>query len=266
MSNSGGRRGRGTVAEQRARQRSIQDFVSTAGNRTVEEIAEEVGVSTMTVYRDLAELESGGHLRLARGVVTAAASNVHEASSRHRATQQLASKRALARAALEFIEPGSAVMMDDSSTGLCLAELLPQRLPLTVVTNYQALARELEQESEIRLILTGGEYTAWADAVMGPMTVKAIQGLRADVAVMSASSIHDAECFHPTEPPAEVKRAMLAASRFKVLYVDHTKFTRSALHLVAPVSAFDVVIVDAETPPAQVESLKVLGVRVVVAR
>ena len=96
------RRGRGRAVDQRERQQAIRDFVGEAGHRTVDEIAEHTGVSSMTVYRDLAELEGLGLLRLSKGVVTAAASNLHEAASRYRLTQQVAEKQALARAALEL--------------------------------------------------------------------------------------------------------------------------------------------------------------------
>lgn len=257
------RRGRGTVADQQARQRVIRDFVLATGSRSVEDIAQHTGVSTMTVYRDLADLEPAGVLRLSRGMVTAAASNLHEASSGYRLTRESAEKASLARAALEFVEPGSAVMLDDSSTGVHLARLLPQRTPLTVVTNYQPVAEVLKEEQNVRLILTGGEYRGWADALMGPMTVRAVRSLRADTVFMSVSALYDGRCFHPTEEPAEVKRAMLGSSIFKVLYVDHTKFSRTALHEVGSVRDFDVVIVDQATSAAQVTAIEDAGVRVV---
>ena len=173
------RRGRGRAVDQRERQQAIRDFVGEAGHRTVDEIAEHTGVSSMTVYRDLAELEGLGLLRLSKGVVTAAASNLHEAASRYRLTQQVAEKQALARAALELIDPGSAIMLDDSTTGVFLARLLGERLPLTVVTNYLEVAREVQEDRDIRLLVTGGEYLVWADAFFGPMTVAAIKAMRA---------------------------------------------------------------------------------------
>lgn len=257
------RRGRGRAVDQRERQQAIRDFVGEAGHRTVDEIAEHTGVSSMTVYRDLAELEGLGLLRLSKGVVTAAASNLHEAASRYRLTQQVAEKQALARAALELIDPGSAIMLDDSTTGVFLARLLGERLPLTVVTNYLEVAREVQEDRDIRLLVTGGEYLVWADAFFGPMTVAAIKAMRADAVFMSASAIIDGNVYHPTEAPAEVKRAMLASAQLKVLFADHTKFNRSALHQVAPLADFDVLIVDDATPGEAVAAAAEGGVRVV---
>lgn len=259
------KRGRGSAAERRHRQLQITDFVSQAGSRTVEEIAAHAHVSTMTVYRDISELESIGLLRLAKGVVTAAATNLQEAASRYRVTQSVAEKQLLAAAALDLVDPGSAIMLDDSSTGIFLARLLPERAPLTVVTNYLAVVRELEDETEIRLLVSGGEYLVWAEALMGPTAIQTIRQLRADAVFMSVSAIADGVAYHPTEAPAELKRAMLDSSQLKVLYADHTKFERSALHMVAPLSDFDVVIVDAATPQRHLEPLREAGVRVIQA-
>lgn len=251
-----GRRGRGSVEAQQARQQAIWEFVTQTGSRSVSEIAKHAAVSQMTVYRDLADMEEAGQLRLQRGTVTAGPTHLVEASSRYRVLQNEGVKERLAEAALTLVEPGQAIMMDDSSTGLPLGRLLAAKAPLTVVTNYVPLCDVLAQEKGIRLVSTGGEYLRWADAWMGTQAVAAIAQLRADLCFMSSSAIVDGVCYHPTPEPAEVKRAMLAASAVKVLYADHTKFARTALHRVAGLSDFDVVIVDDESPA---EALAGLG-------
>ncbi|MDR1387196.1 MAG: DeoR/GlpR family DNA-binding transcription regulator [Propionibacteriaceae bacterium] len=257
------RRGRGSAAGQRARQEEICRYVTESGSRTVDEIAAVTGVSTMTVYRDVSELERAGLLHLARGQVTAAGSNVHEASSRYRRTQAMVVKKKLAEAALELVEPGSALFLDDSSTGLPLAKMLPRKSPLTVVTHYLPVFKELAGEPQIRLLMTGGEFIVWADAFMGSTTLKTIRSMRADAVFMSATAIINGRVFHPTDNAADVKRAMIECASFRVLYADSTKFTRTALHEVAPISAFDVVIVDADLPSETMASLRQIGPRVI---
>ena len=249
------RRGRGSVEAQRARQQQIWEFVVQTGTRTVAEIADHAQVSTMTVYRDLDDLERVGQLRLQRGVVTAAATRMHEASSRYRVGQDVGAKHALATAALDLVEPGSAILLDDSSTGIPLARLLAAKAPLTVVTNYQPVLQVLAAEAQVRLISTGGEYLPWADAFMGPTAVRTIAQMSADAVFMSASAIDQGRCFHPEAGPAEVKQAMLGSARLKVLCADHTKFSRTALHQVAALSDFDVVITDQCTPESALTAL-----------
>ena len=257
------RKGRGSAADLRQRQLAIQDFVGAEGSRTIDEIAEHAGVSTMTIYRDVAELESLGMLRLSKGVVSASASNRHEASSRFRATQLLAEKAKLAAAALDLVEPGAAIILDDSTTGVPFAEELADKAPLTVVTNYLPVATAVSQFRDVRLIMTGGEYVVWAEAFFGPLAASTIRHMHADAVFMSASAITAGVAYHPTSEPAELKREMLASAALKVLYADHTKFTRTALHEVAPLSAFDVLIVDDLVPDDVLAPIADSGVRII---
>ncbi|MDR1851565.1 MAG: DeoR/GlpR family DNA-binding transcription regulator [Propionibacteriaceae bacterium] len=246
---------RGTAAQRRERQRAITEYVNAAASRTVEEIAAQVGISPMTAYRDIAQLEAQGLLRRDYGTVTAAATQGHEAASAYRMTRDVEAKERLAKAAAELIGPGSALFMDDSSTGIYLAKLLADRAGLTVVTNYNPVARVLEDAEDVRLLATGGVYERWADAYLGPSAVRMIEGMRADLAFMSASAIVNGVVYHPTEDLAEIKRAMLRSAAKKVLYADASKFSRTALHEVVPVSSFDVVILEKATPAEALEGI-----------
>jgi len=240
-------------------------LVLRSGSVRIEDIAERFGVSTMTVHRDLDSLAAKGILRKSRGSVTAVASSLIEASIEYRDRQQRAEKRALAHAALELVEPGQSVILDDSTTGLALAELLPQRRPLTVVTNSQRVLNTLNDQDGIVLISTGGQYYPWCDAYMGAVTTEVLNGLRADIFFMSTPAITDDMCFHQHHETVLVKRAMLAAAKKRVLYADHTKFDHRALHALAPLSDFDTVIVDAATGPDHLERLRESGVGLIVA-
>jgi DeoR/GlpR family transcriptional regulator of sugar metabolism len=97
------------------------------------------------------------------------------------------------------------------------------------------------------------------------MTVEAIRSLRADLLVMSTSAITDGVCYHQSQETVMFKRAMLEASARKILMVDHTKFTRRALHELVPVTAFDLVIVDDATPREIQEQLRTQDITLEVA-
>lgn len=140
---------------------AISDAVITAGSVKIEDLPESFGVSLMTIHRDLDTLAAQGLLRKTRGLVTALGSSLAEASTEYRTRINTEAKKAVAKAAFEFIEPGQAIILDDSTTGLQLAELLPERLPLTVMTNFQALLDSLVGHPELNLISLGGQYYAW---------------------------------------------------------------------------------------------------------
>jgi DeoR/GlpR family transcriptional regulator of sugar metabolism len=246
-------------AERRSR---ILDLVATAGSVQIAYLAASMGVSLMTIHRDLDVLAKQQLVTKLRGTATVVPSMLFESGVPARMVRQGREKGALARRALDYIETGQAVMLDDSTTGVYLARLLPQRAPATVITNFLTVMRELSGKPGIRLIGLGGTYHDWADGFMGAMTVEAIRGLRADVLVMSTSAITNLTCYHQSQDTITFKRAMMDSSAFKLLYVDHTKFTRRALHALVPISAFDRVIVDDATPMDMVEQIRSQGVPV----
>lgn len=260
-----GRSNRNAVSRQRLRQRQIAEAVIAEGTIRLDELASRFAVSVMTVHRDLDGLEAQGVVRKDRGQATALASSLFESNTAFRLNQNQAEKEALAQEALKLIEPGHAVLMDDSTTGFYLARLLPQRIPLTVITNFRGVIDELVDERGVTLVSVGGQYYGWCDAYMGGMTVEAVRKIRADTFIMSTSAIVDDTCFHQMQDTVMVKQAMFESAAQRILYVDHTKFARRALHALLPLSAFDTVIVDSLTPQEHVSRLRNNRVNVVVA-
>jgi DeoR/GlpR family transcriptional regulator of sugar metabolism len=253
-------------SRQAARQRAITEAVMSAGAVRIEELAERFGISHMTVHRDLDELEGRGLLRKSRGVATALSTALVESSDVYRSGRELAEKEAIAHAALEFIEPGQAIMLDDSTTTLHVVPHLHAKKPLTVITNTLTIMNELRSANGITLLGLGGQYYNWCSAYMGRMTTTAIAALRADLLVMSTSAISDDIAFHQTLETVDVKRAMFDAATTRILLADHTKFSRRALHAMLPLAEFDAVIVDYATDRDHVARLRKAGVNVVVAR
>jgi DeoR/GlpR family transcriptional regulator of sugar metabolism len=248
-----------------ARQTAISEAVMAEGAVRIEQLAERFNISLMTVHRDLDELEARGLLRKSRGVASAMSTSLVESSDVYRLHRQLREKKALARAAMQFVEPGQAIFLDDSTTVLQMAELLPQRAPLTVITNVLTLMNALTGARGISLLALGGDYYNWCSAFMGRMTTAAISTLRADIFIMSTAAITDDTVFHQTAETVDVKRAMFDASARRILLVDHTKFERRALHSLARLSEFDIVIVDELTEHEHITRMRSQGVHVVVA-
>jgi DeoR/GlpR family transcriptional regulator of sugar metabolism len=265
VADSSGQNDQGRLDKQHQRQRDIAEMVIAEGTVRLEEISRRFGVSAMTIRRDLETLEAQSVLRRTRGHATALASSLFESNTFFRQTQSIESKKALAHAAMGFLEPGHTVMLDDSTTGIYLARLLRQRAPLTVVTNFLSVANELLNEPFITLNLLGGQYYSWCNATLGGITVDAIRMLRVDILIMSASAIIDYTCFHHSQETHLVKRAMFESAAQRILYIDHTKFQRRALIGLAPLSDFDAVIVDSLTPLEHVSRLRDRGTRVLVA-
>jgi DeoR/GlpR family transcriptional regulator of sugar metabolism len=243
------------------RRRELTDHVLASGPVPAAELAERFGVSLMTIYRDIEELERDGVLRKTRGGVTAQPSGVFESSVAYRRKALRAEKAALAARALELVEPGMSVMLDDSTTALALARLLPAVEPLTVVTNFLEVLNLLSGERGLHLMALGGDYDPLHDSFLGVPCVAAVEALRVDLCFVSTSSVSRGYAYHQEQRIVAVKRAMVAAGARSVLLADHSKFARTALHRLAPLGAFDLLLVDDRTPPGALRDIEESGVR-----
>lgn len=247
-----------------ARRDFISDEVLREGYVSARELAGRFGVSVMTVYRDLDELEARRILRRERGGATAQPSSVFESDVRYRVLRCVREKEALCRRAMEEVSPGQAVMLDDSTTILPLARMLAEVAPLTVMTNFRmAIEAALGAKggvSGVKVICLGGEYFPTYDSYAGLLTDGAVSSVRSDVLFASPATISDGVAFHQEQEIVRTKRAMMQSANRKVLLADHTKFGRTAVLRLAELSEFDLVLTDDETPPDALRKLDEGGI------
>ncbi|SCB58570.1 transcriptional regulator, DeoR family [Rhizobium aethiopicum] len=249
-----------------ARRRMIAEAVMSEGSMRIEDLTDRFGISLMTAHRDVDELVSRGLFRKTRGIVTAAATNLIESSDVYRSSRQSAEKKAIAEAAMQFVEPGQAIFFDDSTTVLQMAPHLSSKVPITAITNSLTLMNALTGMHDVTLLALGGQYYNWCNAFMGRMTINEIRALRADVFFISMSAINEGIVLHQSPETVDTKRAMFDCSVKRILLADHTKFDRRALHSFAALDEFDVVIVDDRTPAVQIDRMRSKDINVVVAR
>ena len=247
------------------RRQAIMDLLLERGSAGLDDLALRFDVSRMTIHRDLDDLEAAGLLRKVRGGATIEASAQFESDHRYRERQGAMEKRLIAAHVVRMIEPGMSVMVDDSSTAQALVPHLAALRPLTVITNSLSAITGLADRPGIALIALGGTYSRKFNGFFGLMTEEALKGLRADLALVSTSAIHDLAAFHQDQEVVGLKRRMLRSSKRRVLMADHAKFGRTALHFFAELEAFDSVVTGPGLPDAVQVGLRAGGVALHIA-
>ncbi|APO79394.1 DeoR family transcriptional regulator protein (plasmid) [Rhizobium etli 8C-3] len=236
-------------------------------NKTVDldELADRFAVSKMTIHRDLDDLEQAGVLRKVRGGATIDAGMQFESDFRIRARQGSKAKLAMARTALDLVEPGMTVMVNDGSMAAVLGEMLLQKRPLTLITNNAAIMERLKGESGITLIALGGSYSAKFNAYLGVVTEEALARLRADIAFISTPAVSGRLAYHMDDNVVRAKRAMIASSARACLLVNHQRIGHTALHVMADLTDFDAVITDIAPDAAFLEEFEQAGITLTIA-
>jgi len=237
------------------RQRRIIDRVVEQGFASVAELVEDAGVSVMTIHRDLDDLAGRGLLRRVHGGVSALPTGVFESSSEFRMQRQVEAKDALARTALTFVEPGMSVLLDDSTTALALARLLPSVGALTVITNYRQVLEALMEEDDIAVIMLGGAYSRTHDSFIGVPHASGLSSYAVDVSFQSTSTIDETRAYHQEQELVLMKRAMIEAGERSVLMIDGSKVGRRSLHRFAELSEFSDLVVTPDVPADMREAM-----------
>jgi DeoR/GlpR family transcriptional regulator of sugar metabolism len=231
----------------RQRQELILDAVRTTGGARVSELVERLGVSDMTVRRDIDVLATRGLVSRVHGGATAAGSSVDEPGFAAKSGLHTAAKQAIAAAAAALIEPGASVALSAGTTTHAVASALLTVPRLTVVTNSLRVAEVLHESprDDLTVVLTGGERTP-SDALVGPVAVAALRRLHVDWLLMGVHGM-DAEAGFttPNLVEAETNRALVASARRVAVVADNSKWGVVGLSTIATLDEVDVVVTDA---------------------
>lgn len=244
----------------------IIDLIEKNGSRTNAELAEVLGVSLMTVRRDIIDLEHRGLLRRVHGGVQSASSPDRGFSLRSR--QQQTAKHAIGQAAAALVQDFEIIYLDAGSTAMEVALSLRQRdvKGVRVVTHAINIATELAGLPQIQLIQIGGEVFGQTFAATGPHALSRIRTLSFDTLFLSAQGFNIAQGLTDSNLlEVEVKQAAIAAAKNVTLIADSSKWNMTSFAQVAPLGIASRIITDAGIDSAGRASLKKARLEVIYA-
>ncbi|MFD7130769.1 DeoR/GlpR family DNA-binding transcription regulator [Streptomyces sp. NPDC059894] len=243
------------LAEQR--RALILDEVRRRGGVRVNELTRKLGVSDMTVRRDLDALARQGMLeKVHGGAVPVVEASTHEPGFEAKSGLELTAKEDIARAAADLVVPGSAIALSGGTTTYALAHRLVDVPDLTVVTNSVRVADVFHvaqraagpRQGAATVVLTGGVRTP-SDSLVGPVADQAIAALHFDVLFLGVHGISaEAGLSTPNLAEAETNRRLVQSARRVVVVADHTKWGVVGLSSFAALEQVDTLVTDSGLP------------------
>jgi DeoR/GlpR family transcriptional regulator of sugar metabolism len=238
----------------RQRQALILDEVRRTGAVKVGDLVERLGVSDMTVRRDLDVLAGRGLVEKVYGGATSTTGqpgrSIEEPGFEAKSARQLAEKEAIGQLAATLVRPGSAIGLTAGTTTWTMARFLADVPDLTVVTNSVRVADVLraadraDRTADRTVVLTGGVRTP-SDALVGPVAVQALRSLHLDVVFLGVHGIAERSGFTtPNLLESETNRAFVDAAGRLVVLADHTKHGTVGISTIAGLDEADVLVVD----------------------
>ncbi|MGW4891485.1 DeoR/GlpR family DNA-binding transcription regulator [Kitasatospora sp. NPDC004240] len=244
----------GMLAHQR--QAMIAEMVRRGGAVRVAELVEQLGVSDMTVRRDLDALERAGLVKKVHGgAVPASETAIDEPGFEAKSGLESAAKAAVADAAAALVEPGSVIAISAGTTAYAVASRLLRVPRLTVITNSLPVADLIrsagqgQEQGAPSLLLTGGAPTPSA-ALVGPLADQSIGSLHVDLLVLGAHGVSEkAGLTTPNLAESQTNRTLIASARRVVVVADHTKWGVVGLSGFAALDEIDVFVTDSGLNP-----------------
>lgn len=226
------------------RHRYVLETLQQHGSCKVADLAQALGVSEMTIHRDLSSLARRNLLRKVHG--GAVLRNYIELTYQDRVVQNHAVKVAVARRALPLVRPDTSLYLAPGSTAYELATLLDTE-GLHVHTNSLPTATALARAGHpgVTVTLLGGQLVGFVEAVVGPATEAAIADLKLNYAFIAVTGVSlDGGLTVYTEEEARVIRAVIRAARKTILLTDASKYDLVAGPEVGLLRDMHVVVAD----------------------
>jgi len=253
------------LTEERRQQILARVNASPEGAIQVSELAEALGVSGMTIRRDLEELEHKGLLKRVHGGAISCLEGlgltwIPFAARRREYSQE---KQQIGWLAAQLVQDGEKIILDSGTTTLQIARRLAEKRELCLVTNSLPISEVAARFPHARVILLGGELRTDELCSVGSVAAQQVAQYSVDKAFIGASGFSiERGATDSLLPEVEVKQAMMRAARQAILVVDSSKWNIERFIRIAELGAFHTVITDDHLPPEGLRALQMHQVEV----
>jgi DeoR/GlpR family transcriptional regulator of sugar metabolism len=245
------------------RQSLIVEHARTRGRVEVMALADELGVASETIRRDLRVLADRRLVKRVHGGAIPLESAAFESGVEYRSRVDLAQKRRIASAAVDLLHGAETVYLDEGYSPRLVAEKLADR-ELTVVTSSLLAAEALAESETVTVMLLGGRMRGRTLATVGDWALRVLDGLVIDLAYLGTNAISLEHGLTTPDPAvAAIKREAVRRSRRSVLLAAHSKFGIDSFCRFAEVADFEAIVTGTELSREEAQQYHALGPAVV---
>jgi DeoR/GlpR family transcriptional regulator of sugar metabolism len=244
------------------RKRIIFDLLQQRGTVSVTELTAALGVSDMTVRRDIRSMAAEGLLRRVHGGAVSVEAGVEDKPFVTRQVVELERKRAIATRALTFLKGGESIYIDGSTTCGELAKLLPGDRRFMVVTDSLYVLLQLSGNRSIELVLLGGGLDKDGNTFDGVLTVENARRVMVDCCFFSAKGFATEYISNAVLTGSQVKQLMIHNSQRCFLLADSTKYGQRGLIKLCDWKDVSVLISDEQLGRQDLSAIKSQGTEI----
>ena len=244
------------------RQIKLLKVVQALGSVTVEQLADQLGVTLQTVRRDVQRLADEGLLTRFHGGVRVPGSTVENMAYPQREIFNVEGKARIARAVAAALPHGCSLILNIGTTTEAIARALMQHTGLRVITNNLNVAAILSANPNCEVIVVGGVVRGRDQGIVGEAAVDFIRQFKVDIALIGISAIESDGSLRDFDyREVKVSQTIISHAREVWVAADSSKFNRPAMVEVAQLSQIDRLFSDALPPDPFMELMAQAQVR-----
>ena len=236
------------------RNKKILELLTEKNKVDVTELSQNLGVSQVTIRKDLDMLEKKGLIVREHGFATLNGQD----DMNNRLAYHYDIKQQLAKSACQMIEDGETIMIESGSCCALLAqEIASTKKDVTIITNSSFIADYIRQYSQVKLILLGGEYQKEAQVVVGPMTRRCVEAFFVDKFFIGTDGFSKNTGFTGNDyMRSETVRDMARQAAHVIVVTESSKFQQVGLVNLLPTQDVYCVVTDGMIPQESEEYLQ----------
>lgn len=254
-------RGTNSIDERHTR---IIEIVNKAKKIEVNTLAELLGVSSVTVRKDLDILESKGLLTREHGFAV----QCNEDDINNRLAIRYEIKMKIAQVAAEMVSSGETIMIESgSSCALLAGELARSDKEVTIITNSAFIAGYVRENGNAKVILLGGEYQKESQVMVGPLVRTCAREFHVNKLFLGTDGFDPDFGFTGSDMMrTEAVKALAESSRNIYLLTDSSKFEQMGVVTQLRFDAVTGVVTDPGIPVGAMNILKQHDIEVIIAK
>jgi len=242
----------------------VASFVRLNGYVRISELAQVVGVSEITIRRDLKKLALEGHLRSVPGGATPDGITGSMITFKREVGLHRAEKMAIGKAAAALVKDGDSVLFDGGSSTYFVARALVGRA-IHVFTNSLPVAEVFSADSRVDVILLGGVLYPATGMTLGTISESQLKSFHPKWLFMGVGGIEPGGFSNSNLPLVSTERVMMETAENVVIVADSSKFGRQALARLGILKDADYLVTDSGIPPSARKWIREAGVELVIS-
>ena len=244
------------------RRQHILGLIQRDGRVLVEDLSQTLGISRITIRKDLDDLQRRGFLqRTHGGALLPKVGTLFDPSLKEKEGQHSEEKERISAAAARLVQEGQCVLLDSGTTTTAIARALKSFSRLTVITNAVNIAAELST-TDFEVIMTGGALRKNSFSLVGPLAEEMLGEMHADILFLGVDGFDlTMGLTTPNMMESRVNRAMVKAAAIVVAVCDSTKFNRQSLSKIVDARAIHHVITDDRLPKSTADAIRKLNIQ-----